>query len=121
MCNFCKISYGSNDEKLDSKYKIEAELINEGYSIIPFCYNERNKKCAGFIFIKDKEITIVYCATKDFDDVMIDVSTARLPKNFYLRTGKYMIVFTMYFMIRCLILVKCWTVMLKSKNRNQRF
>ncbi len=76
MCNFCKISYGSNDEKLDSKYKIKAELINEGYSIIPFYYNERNKKCAGFVFTKDKEITIAYRGTKDFDDVMTDVSTA---------------------------------------------
>ncbi|MDR1138996.1 MAG: lipase family protein [Rickettsiales bacterium] len=76
MCNFCKISYGSNDKKLDSRYKTKAELINEGYGIIPFYYNERNKRCAGFVFTKDKEITIAYRGTKDFDDVMTDVSTA---------------------------------------------
>ncbi|MCM1001419.1 MAG: lipase family protein, partial [Wolbachia endosymbiont of Melophagus ovinus] len=80
MCNFCKISYGNNDEKLDSRYKTKAELINEGYSIIPFYYNGRNKRCAGFVFIKDKEITIAYRGTKDFDDVITDVSAAFTPE-----------------------------------------
>ncbi|MDG7055324.1 MAG: lipase family protein [Wolbachia endosymbiont of Menacanthus eurysternus] len=80
MCNFCKISYGNNDEKLDSRYKTKAELINEGYSIIPFYYNGRNKRCAGFVFTKDKEITIAYRGTKDFDDVMTDVSAAFTPE-----------------------------------------
>ncbi|NSM56941.1 hypothetical protein HET73_06320 [Wolbachia endosymbiont of Atemnus politus] len=60
MCNFCKISYGSNDQKLDSRFKTKAELINEGYGIIPFYYNERNRRRAGFVCTKDKEITIVY-------------------------------------------------------------
>jgi hypothetical protein len=76
MCNFYKMSYGSNDEKLDSRYKTKAELFNEGYGIIPFYYNERNRRCAGFVFTKDREITIAYRGTKDFDDVMTDVSTA---------------------------------------------
>ncbi|MDG7052467.1 MAG: hypothetical protein LKM45_01095 [Wolbachia endosymbiont of Alcedoecus sp.] len=80
MCNFCKISYGNNDEKLDSRYKTKAELINEGYSIIPFYYNGRNKRCAGFVFTKDKEVTIAYRGTKDFDDVMTDVSAAFTPE-----------------------------------------
>ncbi|UVW84268.1 lipase family protein [Wolbachia endosymbiont of Aedes albopictus] len=76
LCNFCKIGCGNNDKKLDSRYKTKAELINEGYGIIPFYYNERNIRCAGFVFTKDKEITIAYRGTQDFDDVITDVSTA---------------------------------------------
>lgn len=79
MCNFCKISYGNNDERLDSRYKTKAKLINEGYGIIPFYY-KKNGTPAGFVFTKDKEITIAYRGTKDLDDVITDVSAAFTPE-----------------------------------------
>jgi hypothetical protein len=73
MCNFCEISYGSNDPKLSQAgYKTKAEFINEGYSIIPFYYSDRTH--AGFVFTKDREITIAYHGTKDFDDVITDLN-----------------------------------------------
>ncbi|MFP3016617.1 MAG: lipase family protein [Wolbachia sp.] len=92
MCNFCKISYGNNDEKLDSRYKTKAELINESYGIIPFYY-KKNGTPAGFVFTKDKEITIAYRGTKGLDDVMTDVSAAFtqefLPEGGKMHSGFY--------------------------------
>ncbi|NEV49620.1 lipase family protein [Wolbachia pipientis] len=92
MCNFCKISYGNNDERLDSRYKTKAELINEGYGITPFCY-KKNGTLAGFVFTKDKEITIAYRGTKDLDDVITDVSAAFtqgfLPEGGKMHSGFY--------------------------------
>ncbi|MBC6686353.1 lipase family protein [Wolbachia pipientis] len=86
MCNFCKISYGNNDERLDSRYKTKAALVNEGYGIIPFYY-KKNGTPAGFVFTKDKEITIAYRGTKDLDDVITDVSAA-LTQGFLPEGGK---------------------------------
>ncbi|OAB82213.1 lipase [Wolbachia endosymbiont of Laodelphax striatellus] len=91
MGNFCKISYGDDDGKLSKKrcnnlaqrvyktefeivedfeivpstekmYKTRAELISEGYEIIPF--GNSFEKDAGHVFIKGKEITIAYHGTR---------------------------------------------------------
>ena len=92
MSNFCKISYGDDDNKLSEKrcntlaeevyktgfevttegyeiipspekmYKTRAELISEGYEIIPF--GNSFEKDAGHVFIKGKEITIAYHGTR---------------------------------------------------------
>lgn len=85
MSNFCKISYGDDDGKLSKKrcnnlaqmvyktefeivpftekmYKTRAELISEGYEIIPF--GNSFEKDAGHVFIKGKEITIAYHGTR---------------------------------------------------------
>lgn len=91
MSNFCKISYGDNDDKLSEKrchnlaegvyktgfkvvedfeiipstkkmYKTRAELTSEGYEIIPF--GNSFEKDAGHVFIKGKEITIAYHGTR---------------------------------------------------------
>ncbi|WP_250296369.1 lipase family protein [Wolbachia endosymbiont of Oedothorax gibbosus] len=92
MSNFCKISYGDNDNKLSEKrcntlaeelyktgfevttegyeiipspekmYKTRAELTKEGYEIIPF--GNSFEKDAGHVFIKGKEITIAYHGTR---------------------------------------------------------
>ena len=75
MCNFCKISYGNNDDRLASKYQTRAELIKNGYAIIPFYYTNNNKT-AGFVFVKDSEITIAYRGTQNLDDIIIDTRIA---------------------------------------------
>ncbi len=91
MSNFCKISYGDNDDKLSEKrchnlaegvyktgfkvvedfeiipspekmYKTRAELTSEGYEIIPF--GNSFEKDAGHVFIKGKEITVAYHGTR---------------------------------------------------------
>lgn len=91
ISNFCKISYGDSDDKLSEKrccnlaegvyktgfkvvedfeiipstekmYKTRAELISEGYEIIPF--GNSFEKDAGHVFIKGKEITIAYHGTR---------------------------------------------------------
>ncbi|MGL9732036.1 MAG: hypothetical protein ACR5KX_04615 [Wolbachia sp.] len=89
MSNFCKISYGNNDEELGKKnfralaydnslssrneedfvilknekmYKARAELTREGYEIIPF--GNSFEEDAGHVFIKGKEITIAYHSTR---------------------------------------------------------
>ncbi|WP_341808488.1 lipase family protein [Wolbachia endosymbiont (group E) of Neria commutata] len=73
MCAFSKITYGSNDTQLsEAKYKTKAELINEGYSIIPFFYSDGRH--AGFVFTKGEEVTIAYRGTKDIYDLMADVN-----------------------------------------------
>ncbi|WCR58653.1 MAG: hypothetical protein PG978_000067 [Wolbachia endosymbiont of Ctenocephalides felis wCfeF] len=73
MCTFSKMTYGNNDPILSKGgYKTKAEFIEEGYSIIPFYYSSR--KCAGFVFAKDKEITIAYRGTRNFDDIITDVN-----------------------------------------------
>lgn len=91
ISNFCKISYGDSDDKLSEKrcrnlaegvyktgfkvvegfeiipstekmYKTRAELISEGYEIIPF--GNSFEEDAGHVFIKGKEITIAYHGTR---------------------------------------------------------
>ncbi|WP_341816871.1 lipase family protein [Wolbachia endosymbiont (group A) of Agelastica alni] len=87
MSNFCKISYGDNDDKLNKEnfkapiyknekmYKTRAELISEGYEIIPF--GNSFEKDAGHVFIKGKEITIAYHGTRPshgLNDVITDLN-----------------------------------------------
>ncbi|MFP3033896.1 MAG: lipase family protein, partial [Wolbachia sp.] len=88
MSNFCKISYGDSDDKLNvseegfivieedeetnpsediifelkKMYKTRAELISEGYKIIPF--GNSFEEDAGHVFIKGEEITIAYHGTR---------------------------------------------------------
>ncbi|SRR6266576_957471 len=102
MSNFCKISYGDDDNKLSEKrcnalaeevyktgfevttegyeiipspekmYKTRAELISEGYEIIPF--GNSFEKDAGHVFIKGKEITVAYHGTRGFNDGITDAN-----------------------------------------------
>ncbi|WP_339046912.1 lipase family protein [Candidatus Mesenet endosymbiont of Phosphuga atrata] len=73
MCTFSKITYGNNDIKLsEAVYKTKAEFIKEGYNIIPFYHT--NGTLAGFVFTKDREITIAYRGTQGFDDIMTDIN-----------------------------------------------
>ncbi|WP_225538026.1 alpha/beta hydrolase family protein [Wolbachia endosymbiont of Mansonella perstans] len=78
------MTYGNNDPILSNGgYKTKAEFIKEGYSTISFYYSSR--KCAGFVFAKDREITIAYRGTKDFDDIITDANAFLLPQSFYLK------------------------------------
>ncbi|WCR57707.1 lipase family protein [Wolbachia endosymbiont of Ctenocephalides felis wCfeJ] len=73
MCAFSKMTYGNNDPILsDRGYKTKADFIEEGYNIIPFYYS--GGKCAGFVFAKDREVTIAYRGTQGFNDVITDVN-----------------------------------------------
>ncbi|MFP3016657.1 MAG: lipase family protein [Wolbachia sp.] len=102
MSNFCKISYGDDDNKLSEKrcntlaeevyktgfevttegyeiipspekmYKTRAELISEGYEIIPF--SNSFEEDAGHVFIKGKEITVAYHGTRGFNDGITDAN-----------------------------------------------
>jgi|GEM_PF-2817258 len=102
MSNFCKISYGDDDNKLSEKrcntlaeelyktgfevtmegyeiipspekmYKTRAELTKEGYEIIPF--GNSFEKDAGHVFIKGKEITVAYHGTRGFNDGITDAN-----------------------------------------------
>ncbi|WP_250295246.1 lipase family protein [Wolbachia endosymbiont of Oedothorax gibbosus] len=87
MCTFSKMTYGNNDPMLSKAgYKTKAEFINEGYNIIPFYYN--NPKCAGFVFAKDKEITIAYHGTQDRHDVITDLNAVFTTSKFLPEGGR---------------------------------
>ncbi|OCA06813.1 hypothetical protein [Wolbachia endosymbiont of Trichogramma pretiosum] len=55
-------------------YKTRAELISEGYEIIPF--GNSFEKDAGHVFIKGKEITVAYHGARlsqSFNDGVTDI------------------------------------------------
>ncbi len=122
MCTFSKISYGNMDKKLEKdKYKTKRKFEEEGYQIIKFYDNEliEDKYCldtdykleqhdvgyaltgknsynrdAGYVFIKDEEVTIAYHGTRDLNDVKEDLraSLAKLsflPEDHYVHSGFY--------------------------------
>jgi len=81
MSNFCKISYGDDDNKLSEKrcntlaeevYKTGFEVTTEGYEIIPF--SNSFEEDAGHVFIKGKEITVAYHGTRGFNDGITDAN-----------------------------------------------
>ncbi|WP_341813477.1 lipase family protein [Wolbachia endosymbiont (group B) of Germaria angustata] len=118
MGNFCKISYGDDDGKLSKKrcnnlaqrayktefeivedfeivpstekmYKTRAELISEGYEIIPF--GNSFEKDAGHVFIKGKEITIAYHGTRlsqSFNDGITDINVLFATSEFLPEGGR---------------------------------
>ncbi len=53
-------------------YKTRAELISEGYEIIPF--SNSFEEDAGHVFIKGKEITVAYHGTRGFNDGITDAN-----------------------------------------------
>ncbi|WP_353280568.1 lipase family protein [Wolbachia endosymbiont (group B) of Silvanus unidentatus] len=101
MLDFSKISYGDRDRKLKKDgYKTKRQLAEEGYRIIQFFEDERteNQYCpdedykleqrnygydlicsnswnrdAGYVFIKDREVTIAYHGTRDGSDFKTDL------------------------------------------------
>ncbi|MFV9876104.1 MAG: lipase family protein [Rickettsiales endosymbiont of Dermacentor nuttalli] len=80
MSLFSKISYGNNDDKLQKLgYKTKAELIQDGYAIIPFS-NKRG--LCGFIFAKGKEVSIAYRGTQTMYDVCTDVNASSVIPSF---------------------------------------
>ncbi len=122
MCTFSKISYGNVDRKLkQDEYKTKRQFEEEGYQIIKFYDNEliEDKYCsdtdykleqhdvgyaltgknsynrdAGYVFIKDEEVTIAYHGTRDLNDVKEDLraSLAKLsflPEDHYVHSGFY--------------------------------
>ncbi len=118
MGNFCKISYGDDDGKLSKKrcnnlaqrayktefeteedfeivpstekmYKTRAELISEGYEIIPF--GNSFEKDAGHVFIKGKEITIAYHGTRlsqSVNDGITDINVLFATSEFLPEGGR---------------------------------
>ncbi|WP_040754533.1 lipase family protein [Wolbachia endosymbiont of Diaphorina citri] len=110
MCTFSKISYGNVDRKLEKgEYKTKREFEEEGYQIIKFYDNDsiQNEYCldtdykleqhdvgyaltgsnsynrdAGYIFIKDKEVTIAYHGTRDLNDVKEDLRASLAKLSF---------------------------------------
>ncbi|UIP92985.1 lipase family protein [Wolbachia endosymbiont of Anopheles demeilloni] len=123
MCTFSKISYGNVDRKLEKgKYKTKRQFEEEeGYQIIRFYDNDliedkysldtdykleqhdigyaltgsnSYNRDAGYIFIKDKEVTIAYHGTRDLNDVKEDLraSLAKLsflPEDHRVHSGFY--------------------------------
>ncbi|WP_265036441.1 host RNA manipulator TomO [Wolbachia endosymbiont (group A) of Anomoia purmunda] len=85
IINFVKIGYYVSDCNLNNKkfseleersYRVPAQLKKEGYKIIQF-YNMRDNeqpyRHAGYVFIKDKEITIVYRGSRNLFDYITDI------------------------------------------------
>lgn len=122
MCTFSKISYGNVDRKLKKdKYRTKREFEEEGYKIIKFYDNEliEDKYCldtnykleqhdigyaltgsnswnrdAGYVFIKDNEVTIAYHGTRDLNDIKEDLRASLtklsfLPGDNYVHSGFY--------------------------------
>ncbi|WP_253299923.1 lipase family protein [Wolbachia endosymbiont of Chironomus riparius] len=88
MSSLCKISYGNNDKELAKKgYKTKAELINEGYEIIPF-FNDYETSPAGFVFKKGKEMTIAYHGTKGMNDIISDLNGLLTTSEFLPEGGR---------------------------------
>lgn len=115
MGNFCKISYGDDDDKLSKKrcnnlaqgvyktefetaedfeiipstekmYKTRAELISEGYEIIPF--SNSFEEDAGHVFIKGKEITVAYHGTRGLNDGITDANVLFTTSEFLPEGGR---------------------------------
>ncbi|WP_265026469.1 host RNA manipulator TomO [Wolbachia endosymbiont (group A) of Bibio marci] len=85
IINFVKVGYYVGDYNLNNKkfseleersYRVPAKLKEEGYKIIQF-YNMRDNeqpyRHAGYVFIKDKEITIVYRGSRNLFDYITDI------------------------------------------------
>ena len=66
----------SFSELEERSYRVPAKLKEEGYKIIQF-YNMRDNeqpyRHAGYVFIKDKEITIVYPGSRNLFDYITDI------------------------------------------------
>ncbi len=106
IIDFVKIGYYVSDYNLNNKkfselekrsYKVPAKLKEEGYKIIQF-YNMRDNepyRHAGYVFIKDKEITIVYRGSRNLFDYMKDAemiltsSDGLLPEGGKIHSGFY--------------------------------
>ncbi|WP_353271816.1 lipase family protein [Wolbachia endosymbiont (group A) of Nomada goodeniana] len=107
IINFVKIGYYVSDCNLNNKkfseleersYRVPAKLKEEGYKIIQF-YNMRDNeqpyRHAGYVFIKDKEITIVYRGSRNWFDYMKDAemiltsSGELLPEGGKIHSGFY--------------------------------
>jgi hypothetical protein len=88
MANFSKLSSLTFNEenqryiemKLANKgYKTFSEFEQEGYKIIPFSTSYDH---AGYLFIKDKEVTIAYHGTKTLGDLLTDINAILIPSSF---------------------------------------
>ncbi|MBC6686663.1 lipase family protein [Wolbachia pipientis] len=107
MTNFIKVGYYVGDYNLNNKkfseleersYRVPAKLKEEGYKIIQF-YNMRDNeqpyRHAGYVFIKDKGITIVYRGSRNWFDYMKDAemiltsSGELLPEGGKIHSGFY--------------------------------
>lgn len=106
IINFVKVGYYVSDYNLNNKkfselekrsYKVPAKLKEEGYKIVQF-YNMNDGqqyRHAGYVFIKDKEITIVYRGSRNLFDYMKDAemiltsSDELLPKGGKVHSGFY--------------------------------
>lgn len=87
MCTFSKMTYGNNDTKLfQAGYKTIGSFISEDYSVIPFYYCSGRQ--AGFVFTKDREITIAYRGTQDFADIITDLLAMLVPLEFLPEGGR---------------------------------
>lgn len=106
IINFVKIGYYVSDYNLNSQkfseleersYKVPAKLKEEGYKIVQF-YNVNDGKQyrhAGYVFIKDKEITIVYRGSRNLFDYITDIriplicAPGLLPEGGKIHSGFY--------------------------------
>ncbi|WP_353283601.1 lipase family protein [Wolbachia endosymbiont (group A) of Pogonocherus hispidulus] len=107
IINFVKVGYYVGDYNLNNKkfseleersYRVPAKLKEEGYKIIQF-YNMRDNeqpyRHAGYVFIKDKGITIVYRGSRNWFDYMKDAemiltsSGELLPEGGKIHSGFY--------------------------------
>ncbi|WP_353285313.1 lipase family protein [Wolbachia endosymbiont (group A) of Beris morrisii] len=107
IINFVKVGYYVSDYNLNNKkfselekrsYKVPAKLKEEGYEIIQF-YNVRDNgqsyRHAGYVFMKDKEITIAYRGSRNVFDYMKDFeiiltsSDGLLPEGGKIHSGFY--------------------------------
>ncbi|WP_264329751.1 MULTISPECIES: host RNA manipulator TomO [unclassified Wolbachia] len=107
IINFVKVGYYVGDYNLNNKkfseleersYRVPAKLKEEGYKIIQF-YNMRDSgqlyRHAGYVFIKDKEITIAYRGSRNLFDYMKDAemiltsSDGLLPEGGKIHSGFY--------------------------------
>ncbi|WP_264707500.1 lipase family protein [Wolbachia endosymbiont (group A) of Acrocera orbiculus] len=122
MCTLSKIAYGDGDRKLKKdEYETKRQFEEAGYQIIKFYDNEliQDKYCSdsdykleqhnvgyaltgsnsynrdvGYVFIKDKEVTIAYHGTRDLNDLKEDLRASLTKLSFlsgdnYIHSGFY--------------------------------
>lgn len=84
IIDFVKIGYYVSDYNLNNKkfselekrsYKVPAKLKEEGYKIVQFdnVNDGKQYRHAGYVFIKDNEITIVYRGSRNLFDYITDI------------------------------------------------
>ncbi|GFR26154.1 lipase_3 domain-containing protein [Trichonephila clavata] len=101
IINFVKVGYYVGDYNLNNKkfselekrsYRVPAKLKEEGYKIVQFYnMNDGNQyRYAGYVFMKDKEITIVYRGSRNSFDYAkdLEIPLTNLPRKFVPKGGK---------------------------------